>query len=192
MQLNLDAGPIPWRNTPQTHAPIFRENSYLVPQSSRDFLLPAVSAADADPGYTEKRLPENGRRTYRTARVGTPQGRNRVVEVMDGSVVGSGQCVAYARTSGVLLSGNAKYWPQLAKNAGYLVDNTPEIGAIIVTGESSAGTSTGHVTGPIEQIDGDWMYISEQNYVSRTVTKGWIHISLALAIIHPKDADQPS
>lgn len=101
-------------------------------------------------------------------------------------MVGSGQCVAYAQINGFFIRGNANQWPKNAKISGYIVNKTPEIGAIVVTSESSAGTASGHVTGPIQKIDGDWLYVSEQNYVRKTITEGWINISLAVAIIHPK------
>lgn len=105
-----------------------------------------------------------------------------MLTIKRGYRAGSGQCVALARSQGFLVTGNAKYWPANAKRAGYRVDMTPGVGAIIVTSESARG----HVTGKIQQIDGDWAYISEQNYVSLTVTTGWINLksNFIRAFIH--------
>lgn len=110
--------------------------------------------------------------------------RARVVLVL-GKVSGNGSCVAYAKSLGFRVSGNANLWPQNALVAGYRVDKIPEVGAIIVTKESSYGANTGHVTGAIQKIEDGYAYISEGNYVSGRVTEGWILLSKAIAFIHP-------
>jgi surface antigen len=104
---------------------------------------------------------------------GQPYARARVERVV-GKGVGSGQCVALAQSRGFHIAGNAKLWPTLAKEAGYTIGRTPEIGAAIVTSESSVGTSTGHVLIQTGQVDDGWIPIEEQNYISRTITTGWI------------------
>lgn len=120
---------------------------------------------------------------------GRPQtGPARVETVKATGRIGSGYCVAYARAQGFEIYGNANDWPTLAKEAGYPVDQSPAVGALIVTSESSAGTNTGHVTGTIQRIKDGYSYQCEQNYVSRKVTCGWIDLSspLVVAYIHPK------
>lgn len=124
----------------------------------------------------------------RIAKIDQIPGRPRVVVTRKGKSIGNGSCVQYARAQGVPASGIARNVPTLAKEQGYQVDLQPEVGAAIVTRESSAGTNSGHVTGPIEQIDGNWAYQCEQNYVRATVTCGWIDLSSAtiVAFIHPR------
>ena len=75
-------------------------------------------------------------------------------------------------------------WPTNAKLAGYMVDTIPTIGSILVTRESSAGTNTGHVTGQVQKIENGYAYVDEQNYVSKTITEGWVPISRVVAVIH--------
>ena len=98
--------------------------------------------------------------------------------------VGSGQCVSLAQAQGFRISGVARMWPTNAKLAGYKVDTIPTIGSILVTGESSAGTNTGHVTGQVQKIENGYAYVDEQNYVSKTITEGWVPISRVVAVIH--------
>ena len=100
---------------------------------------------------------------------------------------GSGQCVALARAiSGLEISGSAYLWPTLAKNEGYTVDKIPAKGAVIVTSESSYGTYTGHVLVQTGDVVAGYIPVIEQNYISRTVTVGWLPASspVIVAFIH--------
>lgn len=136
---------------------------------------------------TPSHLPKAGDRpASRMAAVPTPPGRARVERVLVGHY-GSGQCVALVRAkSGLEIAGNARDWPTLAKKAGYRVDMRPGTGSVIVTTESSVGTNTGHVLYQTGPADDGWLPVIEQNYISRTVTTGWIAASspVIVAFIH--------
>jgi surface antigen len=114
-----------------------------------------------------------------------PAVAGRVLRVEHGKRVGSGQCVALARSYGFAISGNARQWPENAKKAGYRVDTVPEVGAALVTSESSAGTDTGHVA-IIEDIKDGYLYLVEQNYVRLTISRGRIPIGskIIVSVIH--------
>ena len=95
-----------------------------------------------------------------------------------------GYCTWYVATKRhVPWGGHAKYWLANARSYGYRVDNTPSVGAIMVTTEHRY---YGHVT-YVEAIHGSLITISEMNYVGfgvksvRTISatsrviRGYIH-----------------
>lgn len=95
-------------------------------------------------------------------------------------------CVPFVQAKGYHIYG-AKYainWPSAARAAGYRVDHVPEIGAAIVTRESSAGTSTGHVAIQLSKPENGYVYVAEQNYQAGMETRGWVRISNIVAFIH--------
>lgn len=180
----VDATAHSWSNSHNFQATYRRENSdaaqavFFDPNRKPLIGLPVV--ADK-PNYRPQVATRIGKKTILA-------GRKRVETVLKGKAVGNGSCVQYARSQGFKVSGIAKNTPTLAKNEGYQVDLSPAVGAAIVTTESSAGTNSGHITGPIQKVDGNWGYQCEQNYVSHTVTCGWIDLSspTIVAFIHPK------
>jgi hypothetical protein len=105
-------------------------------------------------------------------------------------VIGKGgQCVSLAQKHGFnIYTGAAKGWPSAAKKLGYVVDKTPEKGAVIVTSESSAGTNTGHVMIITGEVVEGYIPIIESNYRRLTITSGYIakNDPRIRAIIHPK------
>jgi surface antigen len=96
---------------------------------------------------------------------------------------GRGECtdwVLYRRPdlAGVV-SGNAQYWRDQARNAGRVVSKTPSQGAVMVLqgGVMGAGASTGHVA-YVESVNATSFVVSEQNWNGiRTPTKRTIQIS---------------
>jgi surface antigen len=169
-----------WSSSPVFLARYERENSKAV--STAVFVSePHLPVIPDRPNYRPRIGARIGKKT-------TAPARARVLRVVSGKRTKTGQCVAWARSQGFEIYGNANKWPTLARKENYLVDLEPTVGAIIVTSESSAGTNTGHVTGAIKVIDGNWAYISEQNYRRGMVTEGWIDLTspLIVAFIHPK------
>ena len=74
----------------------------------------------------------------------------------------AGYCTSYiAQQTYVPWSGNAKDWLVNAKEYGFETGYTPQIGAIVVTSESYYG----HVS-LVEDIKGDKITVSEQNYLA--------------------------
>jgi len=96
---------------------------------------------------------------------------------------GRGECtdwVLYRRPdlAGVV-SGNAQYWRDQARNAGRVVSKTPSQGAVMVLqgGVMGAYSGTGHVA-YVESVNATSFTISEQNWNNiRTPTKRTIQIS---------------
>lgn len=178
----VDATTHTWSNHPKFLARYERENSKPAPVR---FFDSSRQPPPSLPVVSDKPI-----RTVRIAARGVKKtilpGRNRVEVVRKGKSVGNGSCVQYARSQGVPAHGLAKNTPTLAKKAGFKVDLQPAVNAAIVTSESSAGTNTGHVTGPIQKIEGNWGYQCEQNYVRGTVTCGWIDLTnpTIVAFIH--------
>ena len=95
-----------------------------------------------------------------------------------------GYCTWYVATKRyVPWGGHAKYWLANARSYGYRVNNTPSVGAIMVTTEHRY---YGHVT-YVEAINGNMITVSEMNYVgfgiksvraisaSSRVIRGYIH-----------------
>ena len=96
-----------------------------------------------------------------------------------------GQCVTVAQNAGFdIHAGAARNWPTVALALGYKVDLVPSIGAVVVTNESSYGTNTGHLA-LVKQIEENYVYVVESNYLSLTVTEGWMPVTSAVAFIHP-------
>jgi surface antigen len=88
--------------------------------------------------------------------------------------VGSGQCVAFVQAAGFdIHAGAARNWVAAATNAGYTVSSVPIKGAAVVTWESSAGSKSGHVA-LVEEVDDNFIYVVEQNYVAGRVSHGKI------------------
>lgn len=72
---------------------------------------------------------------------------------------GNGSCVPYARRrTGIKLYGWAKYFMEDAEKAGYATSSTPVKGGMVTTTEGG-----GHVA-VVEEIKGDKLVISEQNF----------------------------
>ena len=64
------------------------------------------------------------------------------------------------------LWGNAYSWAMSARSAGYVVNNTPAVGAVIQS--SSGGGGYGHV-GVVERIEGENIVVSDMNYAGYNV-----------------------
>jgi len=67
--------------------------------------------------------------------------------------------------------GDAKYWADGARNAGYTVDTTPAVNAIAVNPyvfSPAAGYTTGHVA-YVVNVDSTSVYVSEMNYGSGVI-----------------------
>ena len=86
-----------------------------------------------------------------------------------------GYCTWYVATKRhVPWGGHAKYWLANAQSYGYRVDNTPSVGAIMVTTEHRY---YGHVV-YVEAVHGNMITVSEMNYVGfgiksvRTISAG--------------------
>lgn len=177
----LDRAPQTYRNSQEFRAPLVRENSNAAPQ-------PIPLAKNKPP--TLSHLPDVPDKPYKELQ------RILAIQAAEypriAKIIGRGtarneygaSCVAYARSLGFNVSGNANTWPTGAKAAGYRVDKKIEIGAILVTTESSAGTSTGHVTGKVERIENGYAYVKEQNVKKDMLTAGWVPVSRVVAAIH--------
>ena len=114
---------------------------------------------------------------------------SETIRIEWGKTIGSGQCVALAQARGFdIRAGAARNWPDAAKRLGYVVDTKPKVGSVLVTWESSAGTSSGHVA-IVEEVHSDHIVVVEQNYIARTVSHRKI-LLIAPTIrvfIHPLD-----
>lgn len=75
------------------------------------------------------------------------------------------------------LWGNARSWASSAASAGYVVNGTPAVGAIIQT--AAGGGGYGHV-GIVERIEADHIVISDMNYAGYNVVT-WRTISMSQA-----------
>lgn len=75
------------------------------------------------------------------------------------------------------LWGNAYSWAASARGAGFVVNNSPAVGAVIQT--SSGGGGYGHV-GVVERFEGDNMIISDMNYAGYNVVT-WRSIPMSQA-----------
>lgn len=103
--------------------------------------------------------------------------------------VGSGQCTALVQAAGFDIHvGAASNWVWGAKQAGYTTGTAPKIGAAVVTWESSYGSKSGHVA-LVENVDDEYIYVVEQNYVRARVSHGKIAIGSKLIriYIYPKE-----
>lgn len=110
------------------------------------------------------------------------------VERVEYRTVGSGQCTALLQALGFNIhAGAARNWPTAALATGYTVSKVPKKGAALVTSESSQGTGSGHVA-YVDEVDDIFLYVTEQNYVSRRISHGKIPLTspIILAYIYPK------
>lgn len=77
---------------------------------------------------------------------------------------GNGSCVPYARyKTGIQLTGWAGTLLERANEAGYATSTIPAQGGMLITSEGG-----GHVA-VVEEVKGDAIVISEQNYVGRGI-----------------------
>lgn len=177
--ITLDKGSEKYRNSQEIQVFTLREDSNAAPhalQSPRTVAhLPVVKDK---PRAIIARYERANQAKYRRVVVviGLGKARNKY----------GASCVAYARSQGFNITGDAYLWPAHAKAAGYAVDHHATIGSIIVTKESSAGTTTGHVTGKIQRIENGYAYVTEQNYKKGMLTAGWISLTKVVGVIHPR------
>ena len=94
-----------------------------------------------------------------------------------------GQCVSFARSYGYNITGNANQWPKNAVIAGYALNETPTVGAVVVTTEHSVGSHTGHVA-IVEKVDDDFVYVIESNYIRLTVSHGKIPRDSKIIVVY--------
>jgi len=85
--------------------------------------------------------------------------------------------------------GDAKFWADGARDAGYSVNTTPKVNDLAVNTtvfSPAAGRVTGHVA-YVQQVDSTYVYVSEMNYATGTINfmkrypKTWFNW-----YIHPK------
>ena len=114
------------------------------------------------PGYT---APVTARSSAGTSRVYSYTGNAAVA----GNKYDYGYCTWYAYNRRAELGrpvgsfwGNASTWASYARGSGYLVNNTPAVGAVMQDSYSAGGY--GHVA-VVESVNGDGsIYVSEMNY----------------------------
>lgn len=177
----LDTSPQTYRNSQEFRAPIVRDISNAAPQ-------PIPLAQNRPPTLSHlPDVPDKPRAALQRVLAVQAAEYPRIAQVIGQGTARNeygASCVAYARSLGFNVSGNANTWPTGAKAVGYRVDTKIEIGAILVTSESSAGTSTGHVTGKVERIENGYAFVKEQNVKRGMLTAGWVPVSRVVAVIH--------
>lgn len=147
------------------------EISGVVP--GQELIIPSGELPEADrPGYTEPT-------TSATTANGTSSGSSSST-VVDSSIANAsagnryafGNCTWYAYERRAQLGrpigsfwGNANTWSMYAQSAGFKVNNSPAVGAIM---EGGGSTVYGHVA-VVESVNGDSFTVSEMNYVGFNV-----------------------
>lgn len=142
------------------------------------------------PGYTAPVTNYSSNSSYNSGGYGNMSGSSIISRSYgygsqsSGNRYAAGNCTWYAYERRLQLGrpigglwGNAYSWASSARGAGYVVNNTPAVGAVIQS--SSGGGGYGHV-GVVESINGDSITISDMNYAGYNVVT-WRTIPMSQA-----------